>query len=248
MDKEAHWLLSEKYGGKECPEYRADIARLKSGEPLAYIIGWTDFLGCKIDLSKHPLIPRPETEFWTERVIKETSLFTSDNSSLRILDLFAGSGCIGVALLKHLPQVMVDFGERDEELYEQIQMNIIKNEIDPNRARIITSDVFSDIPERYDIIVANPPYIDPLKKSTVQESVLAHEPDSALFADDGGLAFIKELIDEAPQHLNAGSTTYIEFGEKQKAAVEKLSSGNTWTTRFWKDQYDKWRVIKLTLR
>ena len=71
MTKDERWLLDEKYGGKETPEYETDKKRLAAGEPLAYIIGWQPFLGLKIYLDSKPLIPRPETELMVTEAIEE---------------------------------------------------------------------------------------------------------------------------------------------------------------------------------
>ena len=66
---EVEWLLKEKYHGEKTSKFEADVARLTKGEPLAYVIGWIPFYDCKIDVSLHPMIPRPETEFWVEKAI-----------------------------------------------------------------------------------------------------------------------------------------------------------------------------------
>jgi release factor glutamine methyltransferase len=92
-------LLQDKYNGIQTPEFETDVKRLESGEPLAYVIGWQPFCGTKIFLDSHPLIPRPETEYLVNKIITELS----DKQNLKILDLCAGSGCIGVALLQALP-------------------------------------------------------------------------------------------------------------------------------------------------
>ena len=103
MTQEQHWLLKEKYHGEKTDGFFADCKRLALGEPLAYLIGWTPFLNTKIWLDSHPLIPRPETEFWVERAI--TSMRENAQDTLgflaepaKVLDLCAGSGCIGVAM------------------------------------------------------------------------------------------------------------------------------------------------------
>lgn len=241
MNKEIRWLFEEKYHGVKTPEFRKDIQRLQAGEPLAYIIGWVDFLGCRIDLSARPLIPRPETEFWVEQVISHQSLVTSP---IKILDLFSGSGCIGIALLKHLPNATVDFGEKDLKLCEQIKKNILFNNIDPARTRVIQTDIFSNITNTYDVIFANPPYIDRSKKDVVQDSVLRHEPHEALFANDNGLFFIKKLLTDATKYLIKDGTLYIEFGEGRKGTVMLLAKKAGWKTEFRKDQFGKWRVVK----
>ena len=302
MTKETRWLLNEKYSGIKTPEFFADLERLERGEPLAYIIGWVDFLGCRIDLSARPLIPRPETEFWVEKAILNIqrdyhvssgrsihgSLKKNTPTQKRVLDLFAGSGCIGISLLKHLPHAIVDFGEKDPRMCEQIKKNIAQNNIDPTRARIIQTDVFSNtdnpsdlglsemdeirgagkatretyshmltelrcprneevrhLRKSYDYIFANPPYIDPEKKDSVQDSVLHHEPHKALFADERGLHFIKKLLTKAGAHLNQEGLIYVEFGEAQKEAVAPLAKKLGWKSKFFKDQFGKWRVVEL---
>jgi len=264
--KESGWLLSEKYAGVKTPEFFADLKRLEAGEPLAFIIGWVDFLGCRIDLSARPLIPRPETEFWVEQTIAQlkTNYHTfvdrlkygsskkgvrttqATHPQKRILDLFAGSGCIGVALLKHLSDVVVDFGEKDSMLCKQTKKNIAFNKINQKRTRVIQTNVLSNITDAYDYIFANPPYVDPLKKDTVQDSVLGHEPHDALFADDGGLYFIKQLLADGAAHIKKEGAIYIEFGEGQKETIAGLAKNTSWKSEFLKDQFGKWRLVKLT--
>lgn len=273
--KEIAWLLKEKYHGTETAEFRADVKRLKKGEPLAYVIGWVDFLGCRIDIAARlphergqarSLIPRPETEFWVEQAISQIRInypvstdrtihgslkrrkkIETQNSKKKILDLFAGSGCIGIALAKHFPDAMMDLGEKDPTLCEQIKKNLVFNHIAHSHTRVIETNVFSNIADTYDYIFANPPYIDPTKKETVQSSVLEYEPHEALFAGENGLALIKQLLVEAPEYLRQGGLLYVEFGEKQKGAIAALAKDNGWNIEFQKDQFKRWRVAKLTL-
>lgn len=241
--KEKNWLLQEKYGGQETPEFFEDVKRLESGEPIDYLIGFFDFLGCKIDLSFRPLIPRTETEWWVEKAISQME----PTAPHRILDIFAGSGCIGIALLKHLPNASVDFGEKESRFVAQIEKNLQLNDIAPNRARVFESDVFSNIPKiKYDFIFANSPYISRKKIENVQKSVLDHEPHGALFAEDDGLFYIKRLLNEAPQFLAPNGKMFIEFDSWQKEKIESYCQGSTLTVGFWKDQYGQWRVAVLS--
>src|SRR5258708_29407862 len=150
------WLFRDKYRLPESkieeilqdlslapPGFRADVLRLKVGEPIQYVIGWVPFLGCEIDLSFKPLIPRPETEFWTGQVIEEIhKRVVKGDQVLEILDLCCGSGCIGIAFLKHLPNVRVDFADIQEDAIRQTRLNLENNKIDDSRWQIFHSDLF----------------------------------------------------------------------------------------------------------
>ncbi|MFA5831728.1 MAG: HemK family protein methyltransferase [Candidatus Paceibacterota bacterium] len=241
--KEDLWLLHEKHGGKKSPEFFEDLRRIESGEPVDYVIGFSEFLGTKIDLSFHPMIPRQETEFWVEKAMQSVPL-----GKTNILDMFAGSGCIGIALLKHFPEALVDFGEKDPKLVLQIEKNLSLNKIEPERARVFETDVFKKIPpKRYDFIFANPPYISHDRKYQVARPVLDSEPHLALFTDDDGLFFVKKMLNEAPAFLAPKGKLFMEFDSWQKEKIEKLIAESKFEGVFWKDQYEKWRVVACTL-
>ena len=129
------WLLRDKYAGRETADFLADVKRLEEGEPLDYVIGWREFLGCRIDLSERPLIPRMETEWWTESVIEKIG-----QQPAKVLDIFAGSGCIGLAILKHCPQAEVTFVDSEENCVRQIRKNLKINQL---KAEVFQSDIFS---------------------------------------------------------------------------------------------------------
>lgn len=244
--QERTWLLREKHGGIESPEFARDLERLALGEPLAYVIGHVPFLDASIDLSHKPLIPRVETEHWVKDAI--TALRAHTTPPRTILDLFAGSGCIGTALAQAFPDATIHFGELDPDLIEQIKINLARNAIPQERARIISTDVFSNITDTYDAIFANPPYIPASRESELDASVTAFEPHRALFAGPDGLSFIRPLIAQAPQFLHPGGSLFIEFDSAQKDTIEKLAHGDaSWkTVAFMRDQYDAWRAVELT--
>ena len=208
---EVSWLLREKYGDFDLEKIHSDDKeRLKKGEPIDYVIGFVDFLGCRIDLSKKPFIPRVETEFWTKRVIEDLSLFRSKRP-LRCLDVFAGSGCIGVAILKHIDKTTVDFVDNDEKALEQIAINLRLNGISDKRYRLIKSDIFQNVDGHYDFILANPPYVPEKDIENVQKSVLEFEPREAIFGGPDGLFYIKGFLNKARFYLHPAGKIYMEF-------------------------------------
>lgn len=251
MKKEHQWILDDKHGGIETPEFKEDVKRAEKGEPIDYIIGSKPFLRCVIDLSHHPLIPREETEYWVEKVIHKIQGDWDGTSKIKCLDLFAGSGCIGVALLRHIPFTTVDFGENNPEYVEQIKKNINLNEIDKTRTNIAQSDVFEMIHGKYDYILANPPYISREKIKDVQKSVLDFEPHDALFAEETGLFYVRKIIDEAHNYLNPGGRVYIEFDSWQQPAIQSLIEDESYSSiyenmTFINDQYERPRVVVIT--
>jgi release factor glutamine methyltransferase len=227
--KEVAWLLKEKYNNKPNKNFEKDVKRLEAGEPVDYVIGFTEFLGCKIDLSKKPLIPRPETEYWVGEAIKEIK------PGAKVLDIFAGSGCIGIAILKHVKNAGVDFAD-------------IENR---SSQKIILSDVFSKIKNKYDYIFANPPYIPTTRRNRIQKSVLKYEPKTALFGGKDGLFYIRKFLKEAKNHLNINGKIFMEFSPEQRREVEKilkalrLGSGRICGFEFHKDQFNKWRWVSI---
>jgi release factor glutamine methyltransferase len=231
MDQDKKWLLEEKYKGIPSAEYEADLRRLEAGEPLAYVIGSIPFCHTKIFLESKPLIPRPETEYWTMKAIEDIKFLSASNP--RILDLCAGSGCIGVSVLKAIPGTTVDFIEIDPAHHETIQNNISLNGIDPERTKILGGSLFENISGVYDAILTNPPYINPRLRNEVEGSVLKYEPHLALFGGIQGTEIISEILAKAPNFLRADGILYIEHEPEQEAFVREKLPG----IESHKDQY-----------
>ncbi|MDD4990238.1 MAG: peptide chain release factor N(5)-glutamine methyltransferase [Candidatus Pacebacteria bacterium] len=168
----------------------------------------------------------------------------------RVLDIFAGSGCCGIAVLKHIPNSHCSFVDIDDNCLKQIRLNLRINGIDKKRYSVIKSNVFKKIRGQYDLILANPPYIAWQGKNKVQESVLNFEPKQALFAKNNGLYFIGKFLKQAKNHSAENGIIYLEFGYNQKKEVEKILEKFSYKNfKFHKDQFDKWRfaIIKLNL-
>ncbi len=242
LEKEIGWLLQEKYNGKATKKFRKDVARLKKGEPLDYIIGFVDFLDCKIDLSKRPLIPRPETEWWTQEAMERLP----KDKPLKVLDMFSGSGCIGVYIMRHVKNAHVTFADSEKNTIEQIEINCKINKFLKTRYQIIQSYIFENITGTFDYIFANPPYIPIAKKDGLQESVLKYEPHVALFGDKGGTFYIKQFLSQARNFLNPRGQIFMEFDSFQKPVIEKmLKKFGYQSWQFHKDQYKKWRWVSV---
>ncbi len=241
-------LLREKYENVETEEYRKDLVRLAEGEPLAYVIGWMPFLDTKIWLDSRPVIPRPETEYWLEQAIRTFGprRSKSGSGSLKVLDLFAGSGAVGVAVLKHAPNAAVDFGELETRHFSTIEKNVRENKTQETRTGVIETDVYSDIQDAYDYIFANPPYLSEGRRARVEESVLRHEPSEALFAEESGFLLIRKTIEGAQEHLRPAGALWIEHEPEQAEPVKRLGETLGFSTETRMDQYGMARFSVLT--
>lgn len=246
------WLKKEKYAGIENGDFFRDVKRLENGEPLAYIIGNIPFLNTNIYLDSHPLIPRPETEYWVEQVLKVVAAKTKNtNQSTKILDLCAGSGCVGVAVAKNVPVTTVDFIELDRAYLPTITKNCKQNDIAMERVEILTGDLRQleqIIPNRkYDFILSNPPYIDKNLNRTA-ESVTKFEPALALYGGAEGLELIRSIIEQAPKYLLENGQLWLEHEPEQANEIAALAIQNGFTFISHKDQFEVIRFSQLVLQ
>lgn len=246
FNTEENWLLKEKYHGMQTSEFENDCLRLSSGVPLAYLIGYIPFLNCKIWLDSKPLIPRPETEFWVEKVLAEIKDFDNKSESVKILDLCAGSGCIGVAIAKNSPQTTVDFIELDKH-QDTIIKNCLENNITSERFRVFQGDLFSPLSdEKYDFILSNPPYIDK-NLNRVDNPVKENEPALALYGGNEGVEIIARIINESPRHLKTGGQLWLEHEPEQIETINNLAK-NKFRIINHIDQYQVQRFSQLVLQ
>ena len=248
------WLLKDKYHWsardiaaftekdilQQSVDVQHDFDRILSGEPLQYVIGWVTFLGCRIDVSLKPLIPRPETEYWVEKMLKE--MHTHD--ALSVLDLCCGSGCIGIAIARTLPTAHIDCADIADKALQQTQINLDQNAVSGERVAVIKSDLFSSlVPQTYDWIFANPPYVDPTGDWPAE---LAYEPPEALFAQKNGLELIERILLNAEKYLKIEGKMVLEFGKGQEKEIELFAKKGSWKKiTFGQDQYDVTRYVIL---
>lgn len=224
---------------------------MATNEPADYTIGHSDFLDLKIDLSFRPLIPRVETEYWTDLAIKEIKKKVTENNltEAKVLDIFAGSGCVGLAVAKNVPEARIGFAEVEPKLVDQIKFNAVLNEIGETRLNFYQSDVFSGVPveSKYDFILANPPYIPEGRKGELDKSVTDYEPHIALFSGPDGLDLIKKFLEQAKSYLNKDGQIWLEFDVSQKETLEKLLPEFGYQNfTFHQDQYGCFRYVTIT--
>lgn len=235
-------LIRDKYAGDAEADLSRDLARLEAGEPLAYVIGWVPFLGLAIGLASRPLIPRPETEWWTEQLVARLRERFGD-APFALLDLCAGSGAIGLAVLKAFPRAQVSFAELDPAHARQIHLTLEQNGLDAGCAVIRASDLFDAFAgERFDAIASNPPYV-PAGR-VLDESVTRYEPAGALYAGEDGLDLIRRIAQDAPGRLLPGSELWLECDIANiDEAARLLSEGGADRAEIRSDLYGRPRIV-----
>ena len=156
--------------------------------------------------------------------------------------MVAGAGCVGLAVLKNVKNSTITFAEKKEKFIKQIKINLELNNIAKQRYKVIQSDIFDNIKEKYDYILANPPYVD--MTGEIQKSVLDFEPRGAIAGGKNGLLYIEKFLKNARQFLKKNGGFYLEFGPYQRKSIEKLlKKYNYKHYQFHKDQYKQWRYI-----
>ncbi len=183
------------------------VKRRSQGEPLQHLLGTVEFCGHTFAIDKRAMVPRPETEELVELLFAEIS---GQKSEIRILDVGTGSGVIGLSLAVKFPQANVcaiDISEDPLSLARENSAQLRLSE----RVRFQKSDLLENVSERFDLIVANLPYISMQDRHLLAREVL-HDPEVALFGGPGGDELVRKLIEQAPAHLEPGGLLALEIG------------------------------------
>lgn len=237
-------LRKEKYKGIETPELLEDIKKMTDGEAFEYLLGEVVFAGAKVDLSLRPMIPRPETEFWVQQAIEDL-IATKRLFVLRCLDLFAGSGNVGLAVARNIPEATIDFIELDGKLKPGIENSIVRNNIKKLRARVLIGDMWQGAGGTYDAIFAVPPYVPSSMKEEVMKELTAEDPLS-FFDKEDGFYYHKQVLSRAKEFLKEDGVLYLEFDITQREKIEELAKEYGFTSySFLKDPYGHECAIKL---
>ena len=211
--------------------------QLAAHKPAQYIIGQVDFYGMQLKVDERVLIPRPETEELVELILAE-----NPGMNLSVLDIGTGSGAIALALAKNRPDWSVTAVDISQDALDLASENAKKQNL---QIFLKKSDCFTEISEKYDIIVSNPPYISREDESEVGLNVFHSEPHLALFADEDGLAIYRRIAEDAKDYLKDGGKIYLEIGYKQGQSVPELFKNYLpeKRVRTLKDQFGQDRMV-----
>ncbi|MEC7120571.1 MAG: peptide chain release factor N(5)-glutamine methyltransferase [Pseudomonadota bacterium] len=200
--------------------FQAGLARLIRGEPLAYILGEQAFWTLRLNVTPDTLIPRPDTECLVEAALSKMSATVG-----RVLDLGTGSGAIALALASERQHWQVVATDLSAAALSVAASNALKNSLSNCEFRQGAWFGALQGKEQFDVIVSNPPYIDPNDQHLVH---LSHEPISALTAPEQGLADLRQIIHGAAAYLFDQGWLLVEHGYDQGAAVRALFEQTRW--------------------
>jgi release factor glutamine methyltransferase len=206
-------LLSE----AELAPLREVVRRRGEGEPLQHLLGTVEFHGEIFLCDKRALVPRPETEQLVELLESEVR---AQKSEVRILDVGTGSGVIALSLAKKFPEAQILGIDISDDALALARENAEKLGLG-QRVQFKKGDLIENLNERFDVVVANLPYVGMNDRNTLSREVL-HDPEEALFGGPRGDELIQRLIELAPEHLNPGGLLALEIGLGQAEALGEL--------------------------
>ncbi|ONH63310.1 peptide chain release factor N(5)-glutamine methyltransferase [Streptococcus parauberis] len=217
--------------------FQSIMTQLKTHRSPQYITGNAYFRDLILSVDERVLIPRPETEELVSLILEEHS-----DQSLRVLDIGTGSGAIALGLKKERPNWQIDATDISLDALSLAQENGRALDLEINW---LHSDLFSNILDKYDIIVSNPPYIAFEDKDEVGLNVWHSEPHLALFADDNGLAIYRAILEQASHYLTEDGAIYFEIGYKQGQDLKELAEANfpQCRVRLLQDYFGKDRMV-----
>ena len=201
------------------------VQRRLAGEPVAYIIGEWEFYGLPLDISRDVLIPRLDTELLAERGILKAR---ESGEGARVLDLCAGSGCVGLAIAANAPECRVVLGELSEGALRVCKQNVRRNELNA-RVTCLSVNALENPSSTlwdFDAIVCNPPYIPTVDIEALDISVRDYEPRMALDGGQDGLDYYRAIAAKWKPALRLGGTLIFEVGIGQAGAVEDILEEN----------------------
>lgn len=195
-------------------DIESSLRKLSEGYPVQYIIGNVDFYDTLIQVNEDVLIPRFETEYLVDDLLKYLKNYNFVNP--RILDIGTGSGCIAISIKKNIKS-KIDAIDISSNAIELAKKNALNNNMEIN---FMNEDVNSFEPvNKYDVIVSNPPYV---AYDVEVDAKTKYEPQNAIFASDNGLYFYKVILEKSVNWLNKKSLIAFEIGHNQASTIKAL--------------------------
>ena len=235
------------YASKEVEDRVEELTRRRlSGEPVAYIIGEWEFYGLPLDISREVLIPRSDTEVLAERA---TLLTRAAGDGARVLDLCAGSGCVGLAVAANAPDCRVVLADLSEGALRICKQNVRRNQLNARVTCVQADAMTAPAPALwdFDVIACNPPYIPHGDLANLDVSVRDYEPWGALDGGEDGLDFYRAVSARWGTALRLGGTLIFEVGIGQAPDVEQIMAQNGFENIVThQDTRGIWRVVEGT--
>jgi len=216
-------------------------ARMLQHEPIQYVLNEAPFMGLLLEVNRHTLIPRPETEELVSWVLDD-----HPEKNLRVLDAGTGSGCIALALKQQQPSWEITAGDSSLEALQVAAKNAARYQLHMHFAQMdMLNPQDPSWGGKYQVIVSNPPYIPSKDEASIATHVKAFEPTAALFVpDENPLQFYKALVAAAPLHLEKGGWLYVEINDGLGEATLQLFQNSEWQAELRKDLQGNNRMIR----
>ena len=234
-------LLNSNYILKkqEINKFNSYLIRRKYNEPIAYILGFKYFWKYKFITNKSVLIPRPDTELIVEECLK----YLPNNKSKKILDIGTGSGCIIISILKERSKCIATALDLSNRALNVAKSNAKLHQLE-NKINFINIDIDKYNSSNYDLIISNPPYINNVDLSRLDNDIKFHEPKIALSGGFDGFRDIKKVIIKSKKLLKRNGKLIIEIGSKQKnQSIRILNENDFYINKISKDLSGKDRCI-----
>lgn len=196
------------------------VKRAGQNEPIAYLVGRTEFYSMEMEVNRDCLIPRPETELLVQRAIE---FLRTREGAQSVFDLCTGCGCIAVAIAKNFPHSHIMATDISDHALASAEKNVEKHHLQ-DRIKLLSGDLFDPIiphldAGKFDLVVSNPPYVSAPEYEKLDKNVKDYEPRLALFAGEDGLDIYKRIIEKIDMFLKPDAALMLEIGYAQGPAI-----------------------------
>jgi len=209
--------LNKKINKKQKNEFVFYLNKRRNKNPISYILGFKFFWKYKFYINKSALIPRPESE----HIVEQTLKYIKMDKSMNILDIGTGSGCLIISLLKERPNCLGTAIDISKEALKIAKFNAKLHHLE-NKIKFFNIGIDKFNSNKYDLIISNPPYINKIDLSRLDDGVRLYEPRLALYGGTTGFEKIKKIIEKSSKLLKYNGRLIVEIGEKQKKNTIKI--------------------------